>query len=282
LPRKPGYPGNVGLRRVEMRNVLTVIAVVGALLITTAAVNAAYIVTLEEQGNNVVATGSGSVNTTSLPFRGPFGFLGFSTIIPLAGSIVIGEPVIIGPVPGFTEDIYGLPDSILPAFGPPPFTSTDTPFHSGDLTGIRGLSPQNQLFVPHDYTSGGPLTGTATWIDATFVSLGVTPGTYVTTWGSGANADSFTIQIGPAAVPEPSSLALLALPLGLVLLLATQHRRDIPTELHFVWDKSSGHGFRKRLWRYEMRWCRRYPNNNSDAFPTTHHSTILSSRILNP
>ena len=38
------------------------------------------------------------------------------------------------------------------------------------------------------------------------------------TLGSGATADSFTFDI----VPEPSNLALLALPLGLVLLLAAR------------------------------------------------------------
>jgi hypothetical protein len=45
---------------------------------------------------------------------------------------------------------------------------------------------------------------------ATFASLGVTPGTYVWAWGSAATADSLTLQIGPAAVPEPVSLSLLA------------------------------------------------------------------------
>jgi hypothetical protein len=37
----------------------------------------------------------------------------------------------------------------------------------------------------------------------------VTPGTYVWTWGSGADADSFTLIISTAAAPEPGSLALL-------------------------------------------------------------------------
>ena len=63
--------------------------------------------------------------------------------------------------------------------------------------------------MPVGYLSGGPLSDASTYDNATFASLGVTPGTYEWTWGSGAN-QNFTFQIGPtAAVPEPSSLLLL-------------------------------------------------------------------------
>ena len=66
--------------------------------------------------------------------------------------------------------------------------------------------------VPFEYVPGDPLSGTSVYARATFASLGVTPGTYVWTWGSGANADSLTLQIGHApAVSEPASMALLAL-----------------------------------------------------------------------
>jgi hypothetical protein len=64
--------------------------------------------------------------------------------------------------------------------------------------------------LPQGYVSGDPLSDSATYTGATFASLGVTPGTYVWTWGSGADADNFTLQIGPTAAPEPSSLLLLA------------------------------------------------------------------------
>jgi hypothetical protein len=53
---------------------------------------------------------------------------------------------------------------------------------------------------------------TSTYNNVTFSSLGVTPGTYAWTWGSGANADSFTLKIGDAAtVPQPATLGLMAL-----------------------------------------------------------------------
>jgi hypothetical protein len=47
--------------------------------------------------------------------------------------------------------------------------------------------------VPRDYVSGAPLgTSTATFANATFMSLGLTPGAYVWRWGSGPTADTFT------------------------------------------------------------------------------------------
>ena len=53
--------------------------------------------------------------------------------------------------------------------------------------------------MPIGYVSGSALSDTgATWDNQTFRSLDVTPGTYKWTWGSGANADSFTLNIGAA------------------------------------------------------------------------------------
>ena len=47
-----------------------------------------------------------------------------------------------------------------------------------------------ELLVPLGYVSGSPLTGTATWTNQTIAGMGFTPGSYLYTWGSGANADS--------------------------------------------------------------------------------------------
>jgi hypothetical protein len=74
------------------------------------------------------------------------------------------------------------------------------------FVGVAGLS--GSIYVPRNYVSGRPLMSTLTWDNATFASLGVTPGTYVWKWGSGANAGSFTLR---AAVPEPARLGLLVL-----------------------------------------------------------------------
>ena len=67
--------------------------------------------------------------------------------------------------------------------------------------GIVGLGTFDEpsggvVAVPQGYVSGAPLgTSTATFTNATISGLGLTPGAYVWTWGDGATADSFTLDI---------------------------------------------------------------------------------------
>jgi hypothetical protein len=77
------------------------------------------------------------------------------------------------------------------------------------------------LLCQGSYISGTSLMDSSTYDNQTFASLGVTPGTYVWTWGSPAADDTFTLDI-PTGVPKPSSIALLALPLGLLMLLTAR------------------------------------------------------------
>jgi hypothetical protein len=93
---------------------------------------------------------------------------------------------------------------------------------SGHLVGIDGTN--RVILIPDRYASGDPLSNTATYLDETFSSLSVTPGTYVWTWGPGPN-QNFTLIIGAVAVPEPASLALLGAALA-GLLLAGRIRRS--------------------------------------------------------
>jgi hypothetical protein len=186
-------------------------AAVGAATLALAAglspsAQSAYTVTFVQQGPNVVAAGSGSFDLTDLT---PAVGIGTNALVrPADGDVMTGA--------GGVTDGYG--DIAGPlAFGSGGLIFADS--GSGDFVGVLfgGL-----LEVPTGYSSG-PLTDTATYDNQTFASLGVTPGTYVWTWGTGAHADSFTLQIGPAAAPEPASLTVLAMGLaGLGMALRTR------------------------------------------------------------
>jgi hypothetical protein len=80
---------------------------------------------------------------------------------------------------------------------------------SGSIVGID-LSATPAVVVPSAYVSGSAISGTATWTGQTFLSLGVTPGTYTWTWGAGANADSLVLQIGPLAPRSTQAIPTLS------------------------------------------------------------------------
>lgn len=93
---------------------------------------------------------------------------------------------------------------------------------SGDVVAM--IFDEADLAVPQGYNSGASLSDMSIYNNQTFASLGVVPGTYQWAWGPGPFRN-FTLQIGlaAAAVPEPASILLLGLPLG--MLLAARHRR---------------------------------------------------------
>jgi hypothetical protein len=78
------------------------------------------------------------------------------------------------------------------------------------------------VYLPYNYVDNTPLSHTATYYSATFATLGVMPGTYVWTWGSGAN-QSFTLKI--VRTPPPNTLRLL----GLLGLLGWRRKRKAQT-----------------------------------------------------
>jgi hypothetical protein len=149
-------------------------------------------------GSNVVATGSGTIDLTDLTLLAlgitePAGLNPSSAYVntgPLSAAIDVYDTVN-GPAN------FGSGGMIAPNTG------------SGDFVGIGGGG--SFLGVSSGYVSGSPLSSTSTWDNTTFSMLGATPGTYKWTWGSGADADSFTLVIGIAAVPEPSTWAMMLL-----------------------------------------------------------------------
>ena len=170
----------------------------------------AYTVTLEQVGSDVVANGTGAINLTGLTlFSGDF-------VVPQMnasfGAILTGQ-VLWGVVTGYTGFTGPM------SFGPGGFFFATT--GSGDLVGIS--SGARALYVPEGYVSGAALSDSMTFNSATFASLGVTPGTYVWTWGAGAN-QNFTLHIGGAGVPDGGSTVSL---LGFALLGLVALRRKL-------------------------------------------------------
>jgi hypothetical protein len=53
------------------------------------------------------------------------------------------------------------------------------------------------------------LSDSMTFNNATLASLGVTPGTYVWSWGTGLANQNFTLQIGAAGVPDGGTTVML-------------------------------------------------------------------------
>jgi hypothetical protein len=168
---------------------------------------AGFVVDLTQQGSNVVATGSGAIDLTGLGFllsgSGPGGLLS-----PNNGGLAIGSG---------GEDQYAL------VSGPANFGSGDLTLSSSNTGDPVDISSPF-LGVPTGYVSDSPLSDTSTYNGQTFSSLGVTPGTYEWTWGSGAN-QNFTLVVG-SGVPEASTWAMMALGFGLLGLVGYRKTRS--------------------------------------------------------
>ncbi len=157
---------------------------------------ASLIFNVYQNGANVVATGSGTVNLNGLTPDGSGG--GNGAVFASLGSFVNG------------------PDTWMPInyysgiAGPLTFGSGGA-FYSSSGTGDRfGINRgANDVIVPQGYVSGSALSGTGIWNNSTLNSLGLIAGTYTWTWGSGSNADFATLTIGNNSVPEPDTSLLL-------------------------------------------------------------------------
>ncbi len=188
----------MGKRR--MRRTALVAVVLGVGLGVSGPVQASFDFTVQELGGDVVVNGAGTLDLTDLTQEGsdpnvPFIYPSADILTAGAAGTLTGYSGVSGPA----------------AFGPGS-NFGEASAASGSLAGLGGREGSNiWVVVPEGYLSGSALSNAATFDDATFASIGLTPGTYVYTWGSGAHADSLTVQIG---VPEPTTWAMLALGLG--------------------------------------------------------------------
>lgn len=170
----------------------------------TASSQAAVVINMAEQGSNVVATMSGTINLAALTSAGTGGQPGFMN--PSSGNLLLG---------GATNSFAVYSGIQLPpnsgAFGSGGSTFTDS--HVGDFLAI--ISVNSTIRVPTGYVSGAALSSTTTWNNATLATLGVTSGSYTWSWGSGASADSITLNVtAPSAVPGSGLVAIGSLGLA--------------------------------------------------------------------
>jgi hypothetical protein len=177
----------------------TTLAIVLAWLPSVRPAQAGYTVTLQQVGTAVVATGSGAIDLTGLTFTGSF-----SRTPQIQPCFCQAE----GSAWIFTGTSSSV-DRLLPLTGPRGFGSgplTSASSGSGDMAGISTTIFGTYLYVPTGYVSGTALSDNATYNNATLATLGVTPGTYVWTWGGGPN-QNFTLQVGSIPTPTPTATA---------------------------------------------------------------------------
>jgi hypothetical protein len=182
------------LNKVTFAGALILASLIGA---SADPAQAAYVVTFSETGNDVTATGSGAIDLAGLTFitSGPTG----SEVAPTFATEATGGAGNIDEYSGATGPF---------SFGSGVFTSATT--GAGDLVGVQALQgePSGFIFVPMGYASGAPLSDTATYAGQSFATLGLAPGVYRYNFGSGLDADTFTVEVG-APVPEPSTWAMM-------------------------------------------------------------------------
>jgi hypothetical protein len=191
------------------------VAAVAVLVGLASRAQAGFVLTVEPQGNNVFATGSGSIDLSDLTADGTGN----------DGAYICGGQGVaaVGDLPSgdnapFYYDYSGFGEGPS-AFGSFIFSIPNS--DSGNFVEMQALS--NAVVVPVGYVSNAPLSGTATFDNTTISAMGLTPGSYTWTWGTDDPADFFTLNIDTVAVPEPSSFVLAAL--SVLGMLAVARRR---------------------------------------------------------
>jgi hypothetical protein len=177
----------------------------GVIFWPSIAAHSAIVLTVKQDGDDVVVIGSGSANTTSLPIPTPeldytnvFFYNQIYAGVDASTDIINSQPVDVNLWSGITG-----PSS----FGTDTFFSAYPSSASGDLFGIvSGIGP-SLLVLPLNYMSGDNLNGTSRFSNSTLADFGLNPGVFTWNWGMGQNADSFQLRIEPVPVPAPLPLA---------------------------------------------------------------------------
>ncbi len=165
---------------------------------------AEFIFTFAQVGPNVTVTGMGTIDTAGLNNFGSEAPPLPAQVSPDVGIVAAGPLLLTDMVTTFS----GLTG---PAnFGPGSATVADS--SSGNDVVVAGFAPE--ILLPSGYVSGDPLSDSATFNNTTISGLGLTPGTYIYTLPNDT-LEVIVPSASVAAVPEPSTLSILAVGLGL-------------------------------------------------------------------
>lgn len=167
------------------------------------------VVSISQQGNNVVVNSNGSIDTSSFVFvesaknGGSMQPSGDSFI---GAGIVVGEPFDFntsGNLDGYVATGPGAMDGPI-AFGNGQWQAPDTGL--GTLHGFNVFNPTiaspSIVWLPTDYQSGDFLSSEMVFVNKTISDLGLNVGTY--NWDFNNNGIQLTI-----GVPEPATIPLV-------------------------------------------------------------------------
>lgn len=172
------------------------------------AAHSAIVLTVKQDGSDVVVIGSGSANIHGLaPQISAADYTNVLTDI----QIYAGPDAITGvTTPPVDVNLWGgLTGPSLFGNDPNIFENPSLGLGFGDLFGIVADNSlgQSLLVLPSSYMSGTSLNGTSRFSGFTLADLGLNPGVFSWNWGMGQNADSLQLRIEPVPVPGPLPLA---------------------------------------------------------------------------
>lgn len=160
-------------------------------------------------GPDVVLSSSGSFAQLGIPQVVGFESFVGAGLVPVAAGVYQG-PLISIP---FTIDAYLFNPSGADGLGPGPggFPLVEATASSGGFYTFVGgtLGEDGYIELETGYSPGTPLSGSLSFANSTFQSLGLTPGEYIWTM-VGAEEEKVIIRIPGAAAGVPGPVPLLA------------------------------------------------------------------------
>ena len=179
---------------------------------TAASTQAEIIISFDQVGDDVVATVSGSFDTTGLTENVAGASLG-SNLIFSSNRWQGGDGANNFAVNNFT-DVVEVNDFGGPASNTPATSATWTTGTPGFADSFRAEADNERIWIPDGFNAGDTfqVAGTLTYANQTFATLGLTAGTS-TLWmqnqSVGVSGTDGDIRVN--VVPEPGSLALMGL-----------------------------------------------------------------------